>query len=45
LGDKGYDSQKIIDPIKNNDGEVVIHPRSNRKDQRGYDKEAYKKEI
>jgi hypothetical protein len=43
LGDKDYDNQKIIDPIKNNDGKIVIPPCSNCKVQREYDKEAYKK--
>jgi transposase len=42
LGDKGFDSQKLIDYIKSRGAEAVIPPRSNLKDQRAYDRHLYK---
>jgi transposase len=42
LADKGYDSQEIVDFIKNHGMIPVIPPRSSRKDQRQYDKDIYK---
>lgn len=42
LGDKGYDSDKIIEKAKNSGMEVVIPPKKNRKTQRNYDKYLYK---
>jgi transposase len=42
LADKGYDSDEIIDYIKQIDAIPVIPPRSNRIVQRDYDKVIYK---
>ena len=42
LGDKGYDSDKIIEFIESKSAIAVIPPKSNRKIQREYDKELYK---
>lgn len=42
LGDKGYDSKKLVDYIKSRGAEAVIPPRSNLKDQREYDRHLYK---
>lgn len=42
LADKGYDSQQIIDTIKEMGAEPVIPPRSLRKEQREYDRDLYK---
>ena len=42
LGDKGYDSKKLVDYIKSCGAEPVIPPRSNLKDQREYDHHLYK---
>ena len=42
LGDKGYDSKKLIDYIKSRGAEAVIPPRSNLKDQRDFDRHLYK---
>jgi transposase len=37
IGDKGYDSKKLIDYVKARGAEAVIPPRSNLKEQRGFD--------
>jgi transposase len=42
MGDKGYDSKKLVDYIKSRGAEAVIPPRSNLKDQREYDHHLYK---
>jgi transposase len=42
LADKGYDTDTIIEAAKAQGMQVVIPPKSNRKDQRYYDKELYK---
>ena len=42
LGDKGYDSDKIIEFIESKSAIAVIPPKSNRKIQREYDKKLYK---
>ncbi len=42
LADKGYDSDEIIALVTQTDAEPVIPPRSNRKEQRFYDKHIYK---
>lgn len=42
VGDKGYDADYIIDAIEFEGGEAVIPPKSNRKEQREYDKCIYK---
>ena len=43
LADKGYDSDAIVEHIKNSGAKAVIPPKSNRKKQHEYDKELYKK--
>ena len=40
--DKGYDSDKIRNKLREEDIEPVIPPRSNRKEQYEYDKDVYK---
>ena len=43
IADKGYDSDKIVEHVeKTIKAEAVIPPRSNRKQQRDYDKDLYK---
>ena len=42
LGDKGYDADSLLTLIKAKGAESVIPPKSNRKDQREYDKHLYK---
>lgn len=42
LGDRGYDSDEIMLYIEDPEGLHTIPPRSNRHDQRKYDKERYK---
>lgn len=42
VADKGYDTDAIVKAAKVAGMEVVIPPRSNRKDQRGYDQYLYK---
>jgi transposase len=42
IGDKGYDSDELVDAIKAKGAEAVIPPRENRIEQREYDKEQYK---
>ena len=43
LADKGYDSDKIVDHVeKTMQAKAVIPPRSNRRQQRDYDKALYK---
>jgi transposase len=42
LADKGYDSDAFIAEIESRGAEAVIPPRSNRLEQRDYDKEEYK---
>ena len=42
LGDKGFDSKKLIDYIAERGAEAVIPPRSNLKDQREFDRHLYK---
>lgn len=44
LGDKAFDTESILKYIEKNKGIVVIPPRKNRKEQREYDKNIYKKE-
>jgi transposase len=43
LADKGYDSDAIVKHIETSGAKAVIPPKSNRKQQREYDKELYKK--
>jgi transposase len=42
IGDKGYDSDELVEAIEQRGGEAVIPPRSNRKAPRPYDRERYK---
>lgn len=43
LADKGYDAdERVIEPLRVAGKEVVIPPKSNRKNPRSYDKELYK---
>lgn len=43
IADKGYDSDKIVEHVKNTmQAQAVIPPRSNRKQQRDYDRSLYK---
>lgn len=42
IADKAYDAQKLLDLIEAREAEAVIPPKSNRKEQREYDKEYYK---
>ncbi len=42
IADKAYDSDDFIKGLKEKGIEVVIPPRSNRKEKRSYDKELYK---
>lgn len=43
IGDKAYDDDEFVAEIESRDAEPVIPPRSNRLEERAYDKEAYKK--
>jgi transposase len=43
IADKAYDSDAFIEVIESKDAEPVIPPRSNRTQERSYDKEEYKK--
>ena len=42
IGDKGFDSQALIDLVEAGGAEAVIPPRKNRREQRAYDKHLYK---
>ena len=42
LADKGYDDAKLIEAVEAQGMQAVIPPRSNRKEQRAYDKHLYK---
>jgi transposase len=42
LADKGYDDIKLIQEVEANGAQAVIPPRTNRKQQRDYDKHLYK---
>lgn len=42
IADKAYDSDRFIEEIEATGAEAVIPPRSNRNEERSYDKEAYK---
>jgi len=43
IADKGYDSRRILDLIREQGAVAVIPPRKNRKEQREYDRELYKR--
>lgn len=42
LADKAYDADDLIELIKASDSKVVIPPKSNRLEQREYDRHSYK---
>jgi transposase len=42
IADKGYDSQAVVDTIEAVGGKAVIPPRTNRTQQRDYDRERYR---
>jgi transposase len=42
IGDKGYDSDPLVEAIQAKGAEAVIPPRKNRKVQRAYDQERYR---
>jgi transposase len=42
IADKGYDSDELVEHLKNKSCEVIIPPRRNRKEPRDYDKYLYK---
>ena len=42
IGDKGYDSKKLVDYIEGRGAAAVIPPRSNLKEQRAFDEDLYK---
>jgi transposase len=42
IGDKGFDSQEVVDFIEARGGQAVIPPRKNRTQLREYDRERYK---
>jgi transposase len=42
IGDKGYDSDAVVQAIEAKGAEAVIPPKKNRKVQRPYDAERYK---
>ena len=42
IGDKGYDSARLVGAIEAKGAKAVIPPRSNRTQQREYDEEQYK---
>jgi transposase len=41
IGDKGYDSDELVEAIQAKGAEAVIPPKKNRKVQRGYDADRY----
>jgi transposase len=42
IGDKGYDSDELVEDIESRGAEAVIPPRKNRTQKRKYDRERYK---
>jgi transposase len=42
IGDKGYDSDGLVEAIQASGAEAVIPPRRHRKVQRAYDRDRYK---
>lgn len=42
IADKAYDSKALVERIAARGAEAVIPPRSNRKEQREYDRDRYK---
>ena len=42
IGDKGYDSDRLVQVIESQGAESVIPPKKNRKEPRAYDRHVYK---
>ena len=42
IGDKGYDSDRLVQFIESQGAEAVIPPKKNRKEPRAYDEHLYK---
>ena len=42
IGDKGYDSDRLVEVMERQGAEAVIPPRKNRKEPRAYDEHIYK---
>ena len=42
LADKGYDAKEFLERLKQRGAEIVVPSRSNRKEQRDYDKHVYR---
>ena len=42
IADKGYDSDELVNQITAHQAQAVIPPRSNRKEQREYDRHLYR---
>ena len=42
IGDKGYDSDRLVKTIESRGAEAIIPPKKNRKDPRPYDQHVYK---
>lgn len=42
IGDKGYDSDEVVNMVQGRGAEAVIPPKQNRKEPREYDKHLYK---
>jgi transposase len=42
IADRGYDSERVLEKIEELGAVAVVPPKSNRKEQREYDKELYK---
>lgn len=42
IADKGYDTERVLEKIRNLGAVAVVPPRSNRKAQREYDRDLYK---
>jgi transposase len=42
IGDKGYDSNAVIEAVEKKEMKAVIPPKANRKDQRKIDRHLYK---
>lgn len=42
IADKGYDGNQVLETIHSHGGQAVIPPKSNRKDQRPYDRQLYR---
>ena len=43
IADKGYDSNELVEMIQSNNAIAIIPPRSNRKNPRSYDVDAYRR--